>query len=375
MLHNIKQLTIANWKKESIKFLYWILGFNMFILLAQIIVFILSDYSLSGLLSIDIIISYLHTTLLPIVAITSIFFFKTLFYKSSDSVIWGFTIKIIGLVIGIFIGTVINEYIGYTMSSIDDDDYITLGIYTLSPLISNFIENQLIALVIGLLIFYKEALTDKIERTLKLKEAELKKVYQLKVKSELDAIHAKINPHFLYNSLNSIVSLIHDNPDKAETMVLSLSDLFRYSINSKGSDFASIEEEINLVRTYLEIEHVRFQDQLSYDIIVEEGLEHVDIPKFLIQPLIENAIKHGTSKIQEGIIKLHITSVNNDILISVFDNGSSFPEEIDSGYGLKSTVDKLDLLYKGDYSFQLINSPEKHIKITLKNIYHHEKNL
>ena len=123
------------------------------------------------------------------------------------------------------------------------------------------------------------------------------------------------------------------------------------------------------METYLEIELVRFQDQLAFEMHVAPELHQVSIPKFLIQPLIENAIKHGTSKIEKGIIKLEMVREHNDLRISVFDNGPAFPEHTESGYGLKSTVDKLNILYQKDYSFQLINGDQKQVKIVLKNSF------
>ncbi len=174
---------------------------------------------------------------------------------------------------------------------ITDDDIIALGVFELSPITTNFLENTIISLLIGLPVIYKEFLQEKIELKLAFKEKELEKVYKMKVESELAAIHAKINPHFLYNSLNSIVSLIHLDPDRAEKMVLSLSDLFRYSINSSENHFASIRDEVRLIKTYLEIEHVRFEDQLIYTIDVDDDLLDKHIPKFLLN-LVVLSYKH-----------------------------------------------------------------------------------
>ena len=355
------------WKQENKKYLKWILGINAIAIGIEVIVVFLNGYRLSELfLSKPNILSNLNLIVVPLMAVNILFLTKQLGHKYKQEPTKWFILKMIGLTIGVCLGTGVLETLGYAWG-IEDDDFIALGEYTLSASLTNFIENTIISYMIGIPIFYKESLTDKIAKKLKDKEIELEKVYKLKVESELAAIHAKINPHFLYNALNSIVNLIHFDPDKAEKMVLSLSDLFRYSINSSENHFASLKEEINLVKTYLQIEHVRFQDQLKYEIDVPEDLHSVQIPKFLIQPWIENAIKHGTSHITQGSIILKVTQVNDCIQISISDNGPRFPENIDSGYGLKSTIDKLDLLYKGNYSLKIINEPQKQILIELKN--------
>lgn len=358
---------IAGWKQHTKKYLFWILGINAFIISVEIITILMNSYPLmESLFSKPVVISNLSPLLIPLVAVNTLFLAKQIWKGYKRRPFSWFMVKMLGACIGVIIGTGCLELLSYIWG-ISDDDFIVLGELEFSAAQSNFIENIVVTCMIGIPIFYKESVTEKIEHTLKRKEEELEKVYKLKVQSELAAIHAKINPHFLYNALNSIVSLIHHDPEKAEKMVLSLSDLFRYSINSSENHFATIREEIFLVETYLQIEHVRFQDQLRYEIHVSEDLQAIKIPKFLIQPLIENAIKHGTSHITQGFIKLDISQQKDGLRIAVFDNGPDFQEDMDSGYGLKSTVDKLELLYKDNYSLKIVNKPEKCIEIHLKN--------
>jgi sensor histidine kinase YesM len=360
-----------SWKEENGIYIYWILGVFLLFTLFDIAVLFLNDLTVAESFGLNAIIMGLNLLIIPLVTVNAIFFFKKKLYAYCETQIQLILVQVVGLLIGIIIGTSIVEYISHLVGVIDDD-YIGIGSYHMSVIMTNFITNMMFGIMLGVPIFFKQSHEQMIKHTLIEKELELDKAYQLKIQSELEAIQAKINPHFLYNSLNSIVSLIHENPDKAEKMVLSLSDLFRYSINSGGGNFSTIKREIELVRAYLEIEYVRFQDQLKFEIIVDPDLEQTLIPKFLIQPLIENGIKHGTSKINQGKIKLEIIRKENNLQISVYDNGPDFPEHIDSGYGLKSTVDKLDLLYQNEYSFQILNQPEKRIEIRLKNLFIHK---
>ena len=200
------------------------------------------------------------------------------------------------------------------------------------------------------------------------KDVELAKMKELKNQAELNALHSRINPHFLYNSLNSIASLAHINANKTENMATGLSELFRYSINKENKTFVTVAEELEMVEKYLEIEKTRFGDRLCFEINVDENSMEKQIPKFLIQPLVENAIKHGLSKIKgDGKIRVEIKQKRKDLSITIFDNGPDFPKEPVSGYGLQNLHDKLNIIYGNNASINWENGDNKHVRITLKN--------
>ncbi len=198
-------------------------------------------------------------------------------------------------------------------------------------------------------------------------EYEILQMNDLKNKAELSALEAKINPHFLYNSLNSIASLVHENPDKAEHMVMNLSKFYRFSTGRNNEHFDSLENELEIVRTYLEIEKVRFDERLVYSVEYQNGeLKNCHIPRFLIQPIVENAIKHGISKMAgNGVVKIFISEEKENLIIKIHDNGVPFPDNIFSGYGLKSIQDKLRLLSGEKASMTINNEPEKAVILTL----------
>ncbi|WP_442846067.1 sensor histidine kinase [Leeuwenhoekiella sp. H156] len=210
------------------------------------------------------------------------------------------------------------------------------------------------------------------ENLVKEKDLELSALREANTNSQLRLLQAQINPHFLYNSLNSIAGLAHKDADKTERMALSLSDLFRYTVGQKKSNTASIAEEVDMVERYLEIEKIRFGDRLDFIIEVDPDLKNLEIPRFILQPLVENAIKHGTSKLKEkGIIRLSICSIKDNIILSVYDNGPDFPDGLFSGHGLQSVSDLLKLNYGETASLNWENLPQKKIEIrlpkTLKN--------
>jgi two-component system LytT family sensor kinase len=223
-----------------------------------------------------------------------------------------------------------------------------------------------IVLIVGTIIYFYMAQKANLRARLKEKELDVTKLKQLKTQAELQTLQSKINPHFLYNSLNSIASLIHEDADKAEEMTLKLSKLFRYSINSQQQHITRVCDEMEIVNTYLDIEKVRFGDRIDFGTTVDENLNNTTLPRFLIQPLVENALKHGLQNVpHSGILHITLRQQQQRLIIEVTDNGRPFPEELELGYGLQSTYDKLNLIYGDDYEIQLINAPRKHLSISL----------
>jgi LytS/YehU family sensor histidine kinase len=225
-------------------------------------------------------------------------------------------------------------------------------------------------IVAGLMLYQWLTRERIITRKITEQEYQLLKLNELKTKAELEALQAKVNPHFLYNSLNSIASLVHQNPEKAEKMTLLLAKFFRYSTQTQQSYYSTLAQELEMVETYLEVERVRFEDRLNYEIFLESPeLRNYLIPSFLLQPLVENAIKHSIAKISEkGKISLKVFSIvdKQQICILIHDNGAPFPENIQVGYGLQSTYDKLRLLGGKDASLEIKNGENKCIGIHLQ---------
>ncbi len=197
------------------------------------------------------------------------------------------------------------------------------------------------------------------------KELELSRLSELKTKAELDALHAKINPHFLYNALNTIADLSLVEGAKARQMSLSLADLFRYSINYSNSNFATVNEEVEATEMYLQIEKIRFEEKLDYSIELDDKSLPYRVPRFILQPVVENAVKHGLKNLGHTKIKVQIKVEGETLRIKVYDNGPKFPKEMTSGYGLKSIFDKLELLFPGRFEVHLHNEPEKNCEIIL----------
>ena len=226
--------------------------------------------------------------------------------------------------------------------------------------------SSVVVVIICTIVYMVNAQRERLNAKIRERDLDMLQLTQMKTQAELDTLQSKINPHFLYNALNAIASLIQENPDQAEDMTLKLSKLFRHSINHNQEDLVHVQEEMEIVNTYLDIEKVRFGDRINFETQIDPELLYARIPRFLIQPLIENALKHGLKDVTaDGKLLIDIRKSAPGLLITISDNGIPFPEELNMGYGLQSTYDKLGLLYGGDFEVQIANQPIKQIKIQI----------
>lgn len=190
------------------------------------------------------------------------------------------------------------------------------------------------------------------------KKSEIEK-YQLDVEvkdSQLLALKSQINPHFIFNSLNNIRGLIHENPDNAALMITNLSVLLRYSIRLTNLETVSLKEELDIVRKYLELESVQFEDRLKYALEVDDALNDVQIPPMSIQLLTENGIKHGISNLVEGgEIIIRCFEQDSKLFVEVINSGQLKVSDSPSGIGLENATKRLKLLYGEIHSFKLEN--------------------
>lgn len=201
----------------------------------------------------------------------------------------------------------------------------------------------------------------------KIKELETLKLKEQLTKAQLDALHAKVNPHFLYNSLNSIAGLALTDGQKTQQMAVALSKFFRYSINPKEDNLVTVGEELEMVETYLKIEQIRFEERLNFEIINAPGTKEIKIPRFILQPLVENSVKHGMKGNEHNLfIRIQAQIEGKKLSLSVEDDGQLFGEDLKPGYGLKSIYDKLDILFPEKYEVALYNEPVKQVRILIE---------
>lgn len=174
--------------------------------------------------------------------------------------------------------------------------------------------------------------------------------------TELKMLRSQINPHFLFNSLNSISSLTITDPDKAREMVIKLSEFMRYSLSKKDEQPVSLRSELENLRLYLEIEKVRFGDKLFTDEEIDENCLDIKMPVMLLQPLYENAVKHGVYESTESVrIKTRVRCTGGFIEIIISNNYDTVPSAVKgTGTGLMNVTRRLDLFYGNKASVKTI---------------------
>jgi len=177
--------------------------------------------------------------------------------------------------------------------------------------------------------------------------------------AELGALKMQLQPHFLFNTLNAIAALLKSNPDAAEGMIVQLSDFLRLTLKNTGRPDVSLREELEFVERYLAIEKTRFADRLSTRFRIRSEVLDARVPNLLLQPLVENAIRHGIAKDRRaGRLEVSATHEHGRLLLRVTDDGPGAPPgRVTEGIGLSNTRDRLRHLFGDAYSLEYGNSP------------------
>jgi signal transduction histidine kinase len=177
------------------------------------------------------------------------------------------------------------------------------------------------------------------------------------VSTELEALQARINPHFLFNTLNSIAALIREDPARAEAVTLQLSALFRYTLQAPRHGLVSLEDEITIVEGYLGIEQERLADRLAYDVEIDPGLLALRVPALVLQPLVENAIKHGVAEsVNGGAVHVRGWREQGRVHLTVTNTGDGTSTVAGTGEGLASVRKRLRATFGPDATVTLTAS-------------------
>jgi sensor histidine kinase YesM len=184
--------------------------------------------------------------------------------------------------------------------------------------------------------------------------------------AQLNNLSAQLNPHFLFNSLNNIKALVIENPKSARRAIDLLSDLLRNALYNKEAGTTTLKEELNLVKDYLELEKLRLEERLQFTINADDNLNNFLIPRFCIQTLAENAIKHGIDKQKQGgLIDIRASCSDNLVCISINNPGKFDVKQNTEGLGISNLTQRLQLQYNGRASFNIINEDKKTVLSTI----------
>ncbi len=202
-------------------------------------------------------------------------------------------------------------------------------------------------------------------------EKKLEEQQRLLVEARLAALTSQINPHFLFNTLNSVSSLIRTDPNQARVMVVRLSKVLRRLLR-KHENFSSLREELSFIEDYLAIEVVRFGDKLRFEKDVAEDTLDMLVPSMLLQPLVENSIKHGlSSKVEGGTIRIRTRRGGSRVELLVEDDGVGIPEEklatvLDQGIGVSNVHERLKVLFGNDYRMWIESQPGQGTRVLIE---------
>lgn len=180
---------------------------------------------------------------------------------------------------------------------------------------------------------------------------------------ELKTIKSHINPHFIFNALNSIRALIDEDPNRARHAVTGLSKILRSSMQSDQQEIITLEKELDIVKDYLALELIRFEDRLKVSYDIDEDTLDNPIPPMMLQTLVENAIKHGIGKtIEGGEIVIAAKEFKNQYELKVVNTGKLDKEPLHEGFGLTSTSNRLSLIFGEKATFSIYQSDIDHVE-------------
>lgn len=175
--------------------------------------------------------------------------------------------------------------------------------------------------------------------------------------TELNNLRSQLNPHFIFNALNSIRALVDEDPSKSKLAITQLSNILRNSLQVDKKKLVLLQDELGIVKDYLGLESIRYEERLAVEIDVNPRTHKIKIPPLMIQTLVENGIKHGISKLKEGGIIRLMSRIEGDFLVIQIRNSGYYSEEIspEMGYGLSNTRKRIDLIYGEEARFSIKN--------------------
>ena len=190
---------------------------------------------------------------------------------------------------------------------------------------------------------------------------------------ELNQLKSQLNPHFIFNALNSVKALVDENPEKAKDCIYQLSSILRSSLMMDKKKVIAFDEELNIVKNYLALEGTRFEERLQVHYDIQEASSTFKVPPMMLQTIVENGIKHGISKLKNGGFISIVTRIvpkveQEDLLVIEIRNSGKYqpnPQTTTGGYGLKSTLQRLELLFDQSASFTISNEKENTVLSTL----------
>ena len=235
---------------------------------------------------------------------------------------------------------------------------------------TGFMSYGVILLVSHVILYYQRFREEEVKAS-RLK-AELAEAQLQITRAQLESLKMQLHPHFLFNTLNSISALLDEDVEAADEMLARLGDFLRLTLENSGAQTVALRDELEFLRRYLEIEQVRYQDRLRVEMNVEPETLDAGVPNMILQPIIENAIRHGISqRLTSGRIEVRAAREGDRLRLDVQDNGPGPGENgsAKAGVGLANTRARLNQSYGATHSFAIREAPEGGTVVTLQIPY------
>ena len=180
---------------------------------------------------------------------------------------------------------------------------------------------------------------------------------------ELKSIKSYINPHFIFNALNSIRALVDEDPTRARNAVTALGNILRSSLQTEQQETVTLQKELSIVKDYLALQHIRFEDRLAVEYDIDPSTLNLPVPIMMLQMLVENAVKHGISRrVSGGLVRIVSRRLGDRFELVVKNSGHLNRNLRHSGFGWNSTVNRLQLLFGDSASFKITETPERMVE-------------
>jgi two-component system LytT family sensor kinase len=210
----------------------------------------------------------------------------------------------------------------------------------------------------------RQAEAERLEERAEALEAQL-------TEARLEALRMQLNPHFLFNTLHAVSTLVDRDPNGVRRMIARLSELLRHVLDEEAPQEVPLAQELEFLDDYFEIQSIRFQGRLDTEVNVPSSLHDAQVPNLLLQPVVENAIKHGASQVRGvGRIEIRGRREGDDLVLTVTDNGPGLPEAHEDGLGLRNVRARLRELYGDDYTLRLDSADGGGTRAVVKLPYH-----
>ncbi len=193
----------------------------------------------------------------------------------------------------------------------------------------------------------------------RVRERQAQKLQEQLTQARLDALSAQLNPHFLFNTLNSIAEMVHHDTDAADRMLVQLGGLLRHSLESSRQQHTSLHDELGAIDCYIGIEHVRLGDRLQFHRDISPDVLYAQVPRLMLQPLVENAVAHSVAhRDTPSRVEVRALREGDRLILEVLDDGAGKPPKPGFGVGLANTRSRLECLYGDNQALDIVLLPD-----------------